>query len=175
MNKAAGYPPKKAAVFFSLAHWSPPYCGNPCRDLLVLVALESFYDSPSDFSLTKSPVLKPTPGRISRNTVPLATQTSSFDSPLQIRKDIKLFFFHNIHLRVGQQRNVRLKKSLVLGGAIVVRISRCCRVSMATNGVNSPYAHSSPSSIRRLSRKLFWRAYIRTPLRPSEGNVDGEN
>ena len=34
---------------------------------------ESFYSSPPNFSLTKFPVLKPTHGRVSCNTVPLAT------------------------------------------------------------------------------------------------------
>ena len=42
---------------------------------------ESFYGSAPNFSLTKSSVLKPAPGRISSNTVPLAAPTSPFDSP----------------------------------------------------------------------------------------------
>ena len=46
---------------------------------------ESFYGSPANFSSTKSLILKPAPGRISRHTAPLATPTSWFDSP----------FFHN--------------------------------------------------------------------------------
>ena len=44
-----------------------------------------FYGSPPNFSLTKSSVLKPAPGRISWNTVPLTTRTSSVDSPPQTR------------------------------------------------------------------------------------------
>ena len=48
--------------------------------------IESFYDSPPNFSLTKSPFFKPAPGRTSWNTVPLTTPTSLFDSPLQTRK-----------------------------------------------------------------------------------------
>ena len=38
-----------------------------------LPAPESFYGSPPDLSLAKSSVLKPAPGRISRNKLPLAT------------------------------------------------------------------------------------------------------
>ena len=48
--------------------------------------------SPHNFSLTKSPVLKPAPGRISWNTAPLAAPTSSFDRPLQTRKSLRMLF-----------------------------------------------------------------------------------
>ena len=54
-------------------------------------AKESYYGSPPNFFLTKSRVLIPAPGCISLNMVPLATPTSSFDSPLQTRKHVKLF------------------------------------------------------------------------------------
>ena len=54
---------------------------------------ESFYDSPPNFPSTKSPVLKPAPGRTSSNTVPLATTTSSIDSPLQTRKYVMILVF----------------------------------------------------------------------------------
>ena len=51
---------------------------------------ESFYGSPPNFSLTKSPVIVGAPGRISRSTVPLSgTPTSSFDIQRQTRKYIK--------------------------------------------------------------------------------------
>ena len=63
--------------------------------VVFLPCKESFYGSPPppNFPLTKSPVLKPASGRISRNTVPLATPTLSFDSPFHTRKYVKLCFF----------------------------------------------------------------------------------
>ena len=42
--------------------------------------------APPNFSLTKSPVWNPAAGRISRSKVPLATPTSSLDSPLANKK-----------------------------------------------------------------------------------------
>ena len=84
---------------------------------------ESFYGSPPDFSLTKSPVLKPDPGRISSNTVLLTTSMSSFDSPLQPKKYINIFSsWHHSSCRAAMKR--LSKKIAGLGGAIVVRISR---------------------------------------------------
>ena len=57
-----------------------PFHGGACY--------ESFYGSPPNFSLTKSPMLKLAPGQFSSNTVPLATPTSSSDSPLCTQENI---------------------------------------------------------------------------------------
>ena len=60
--------------------------GDTCRGLLVCTLLGRSTIALPDCSLTKSPDLKPAHGRPSRNTVHLATPTSSsFDSPLQTR------------------------------------------------------------------------------------------
>ena len=55
--------------------------------------------APPNVSLTKSLALKPAPGRISLNTVLVATPQSSFDSPLQTR-DMERHFFPSILARV---------------------------------------------------------------------------
>ena len=56
------------------------------------MAIQSFYGSPPSFSLTKSPVFKPALGLIFRNTGPAATPTTSFDSPFDTIKYVKILF-----------------------------------------------------------------------------------
>ena len=53
---------------------------------------DPFYGSPPNFSLTKSPVSKPAPGRISWNTVSLDTPRSSIVRRLHTRKYTDTFF-----------------------------------------------------------------------------------
>ena len=70
---------------------------------------ESFYDSPPNVFSTKSPVLKPAPGRISWNAVAPATSMSSFDSPLQPRKCTKIFSpsHHHSSCRAAVKRSLK--------------------------------------------------------------------
>ena len=80
----------------SIAGWvaAPPRLkGAVAPQLTVLLVyednipiVESFYDSPPNFSLTKSPVSKPAPDRIPSITASLDTPTSSIDRPLRPRK-----------------------------------------------------------------------------------------
>ena len=76
---------------------TPPYTYIPGRIYIgkwLAEDTESYYGSPPNSSLTKSPVIKPLPpGRISWHTVPVATPATSFDSPLQTRKYAKVLFF----------------------------------------------------------------------------------
>ena len=85
--------------------------------------IESFYGSPPTFLETKSPVLKPAPGRIYCNTVPLATPTSSFDRPLQTATCLRMLFSrHPFSCRAAMMMKRSLKKTAGLdggGGAIV--------------------------------------------------------
>ena len=79
--------------------------------------------------LTKSPVSKLAPGRMYRKTVPLAPQTSSSDSPLQIRKYVMILFFHSILPGVEQPQNVRYRKSQFFLRGGYRRISLLCRLT----------------------------------------------
>ena len=72
---------------------------------------------PSNFALTKSPVLKPAPGRIFLNTLPLAIPTSSVDGPSQPRKHMKIFSsYHHSSCRAAMKRS--LNKIAGLGGRL---------------------------------------------------------
>ena len=85
---------------------------------------ESFCGSPPNFSFTKSPILKPAPGRISLNTVPLATLTSLLDRPLLTRKRLGMrFSWHPFSCRAAIERS--LKNFAGLGGGYR-RISPLC-------------------------------------------------
>ena len=84
---------------------------------------KSFYGSPPIFSLTKSPVSKTNPGScLLKYGVP--RHPDVIDRQAFAHKKIYGYFaFNRILLCVEQPRNVRKRKSLVWGGAIVVRIS----------------------------------------------------
>ena len=67
-------------------------CGSPNVIIgLDEASLGSFYGSPRNLSLTKSPVLKPAPGRVSSNTASLETPTWPIDRPLHTRKYVETF------------------------------------------------------------------------------------
>ena len=88
--------------------------------------LESFYGSPLDVSLTKSLVLKPGHGHTSRNTVPLATPTSSVRSPSQNKKICQHVFFIAPFL-VSTSNETLVKKIYIAGfGGGYRRISHRC-------------------------------------------------
>ena len=78
--------------------------------------MASRYGSPPNFSLTKSSVLKPAPGRILCNAVPHATLTTSPNSPLHTAVILfKVMFFQlPFSCRAATKRS--LKKSLIVEG-----------------------------------------------------------
>ena len=79
---------------------------------------EAFYGSPPNFSLTRSPVSKPTPGRVSCNTVPLR-------HPPRRRRSIGLCTQENIWMiwfqlfsslrRAGMKRSLVREKKKIAG------------------------------------------------------------
>ena len=82
--------------------------------------------APPNFSLTKSPVLKPAPSPVSWTAVPLFPPTSSFDCPCSKQENLfrLCFLYHSILPRVEQPWSVRWKISLVFWGAIVELLLR---------------------------------------------------
>ena len=78
----------------------------------------SSYGNRPNFSLPKSPVLNPAPARVSRGTMPLATPTTSFHSPLQRNKYVKNFSMASFLVPSSHETLVK-RISLVYGAAIV--------------------------------------------------------
>ena len=93
---------------------------------------QPFYGSPTNFSSTKPQVLKPAASRVSRNTVPIATPTSSLDSPLQTKKYMEdtLFVASFLVPRAAMKRS--LKKIAGFGGTLSQNQSNHCFHSLDT-------------------------------------------
>ena len=79
-------------------------------------ARQSTVASPT-FLQRKLTVVKPAPGLISRNTAPLATPTSPFDSPLQTTTYKNMFFFvASFVVSSSREKFVKEHRCFFLGG-----------------------------------------------------------
>ena len=97
--------------FFSFFLFLPTRDRANSADSMVMVVCESsFTVAPPTFLQRKSPVLKPVPGRIYWNMVPLATSMSSFDVPSQLRKCVWWYSLNSIVPRVEQPCNACWRK-----------------------------------------------------------------
>ena len=115
---------------------------------------ESYYGSPPNFSLTKSPVSKAAPGCISpENTVSLDTPTSSIDRPLCKQENIWVIFFSiSSVLPCVEQPCMEglLKKIASFGGGAII-------VESVVGGAFlwAFFCQWPPESLARVTKPLF--------------------